>query len=86
MSKSLAKEPRVSVLQNMLLRNLDEAVRRAVAGYRPNTDSIKAKSAIFINDEQRPAKMVNKNIFINYLSQTNRINNEQHSKPLMMHA
>jgi len=84
MSKSLAKEPQVSVLQNMSLRNLDEAVRRAVAGY--NTDSIKAKSAIFINDEQRPAKMVNKNIFINYLSQTNRINNEQHSKPLMMHA
>jgi len=68
----------------MLLRNLDQAVQRAVAGY--NTDSIKAKSAIFINDEQRPAKMVNKNIFINYLSQTNRINNEQHSKPLMMHA
>jgi len=84
MSKSLAKEPQVSVLQNMSLRNLDEAVRRAVAGY--NTDSIKAKSAIFINDEQRPAKMVNKNIFINYLSQTNRINNEQHSKPLMMHT
>jgi len=84
MSKSLAKEPQASVLQNMLLRNLDEAVQRAVAGY--NTDLIKAKSAIFINDEQRPAKMVNKNIFINYLSQTNRINNEQHSKPLMMHA